>query len=59
MDPNDPPNAPFSSQPLPDPTQTHVCKDGRCVIMYSGGVVTPKSLKAIEGFLERRGPKAK
>ena len=59
MNPNDRPGTPFSEQPLPGPKKMHVCRDGRCVVTYSGGALTPESRKAVEDFLDRHKPKEK
>lgn len=56
MDPNDSPDAPFSSQPLPDPKKMHICRAGCCVILVSGGTVTSKSRRAIKQFLDQHNP---
>lgn len=59
MNPNDPPGTPFSECPIPGPESDHDCKAGRCVIYVSGGTVTPESLRAVDEFLRRHGPKEK
>lgn len=53
MNPNDLPGDPFKEQAIPGPVKAHVCEDGRCVIIYSGGRITDESKRSVEDFLRR------